>query len=97
MGTTEAGDVLDAVRGTLCGIHGGQNIHSVGVVLLVRRVLGSSEGIGDREEADQGLYRHRNIVGNVVAYRDVNHVVEGIPDMVMPANELLSLLAMEKM
>ena len=40
VGTIEAGDVLDAVRGTLCGIHGGQNIHSVGVVLLVRRVLG---------------------------------------------------------
>ena len=79
------------------GIHRGHNIHSVEVVLRVR-VQGRSEGIGDREESDQGLYRDRNVVGSVVAYGSANHVVEGIPDVVVPANELsLATPAMEEM
>jgi hypothetical protein len=96
-GTIEAGDVLD-VMCILCGIHRGHNIHSVGVVFLVGRVWGRSEGIGDREEANQGLYRQRNVVGSVVAYRGANHVVEGITDVVVPANELsLATPAMKEM
>ena len=87
-GTIEAGDVLDVVR-ILCGIHRGRNIHSVGVVLLVGRVRGRSEGIGDREEASEpGALSSTKCCRKCRCVPRRQSVVEGIPDVVVPANEL---------
>ena len=63
------------------------------LLLISRRVRDRSERIADREEdADQGLYHYRNVVGSVV----VALMEEGIPDMVASANELfLATPAME--
>ena len=46
--------------------------------------------MGDQEQrlGEPGLNHHRNIVRGVVSYRDTDHIMQGITDMVMTANEL---------
>ena len=55
-------------------------------------------GSGAESRRTRGSICHRNTVRGVVSYRDTDHIMQGITDMVMTANELsLTTPTMEEM
>jgi hypothetical protein len=78
--TKEAGDVLDVVR-----IHSSLSIDSSEVNLRGRGIRPKWERLGEPGAQSSQQYCKGC---RLISYRDTDHIMQGITDMVMTANEL---------